>query len=330
VALFDLPLSALKEYKPETYEAADFEQFWAGHLHAARSTDSILACDPVETGLVTVDTWDLIFAGDAGHPIRAWYTRPAGSKGAQLPAVVEFAGYGRGRGRTLERLTWASAGYAHLIMDTRGQGSQHGTGGDTADPVGSEPSHPGFLTRGILDRDDYYYRRLIIDAVRAVDAVRALADVDEAAVSVVGGSQGGGLALAVAGLVPEIRAVIANVPFLSHIPRALDITDSDPYGELVRYLSVQRGNEDQVFHTLSYIDAMHLARRAQAPALFSVGLRDVVCPPSTVFAAFNHYGALAAGGPEKEIAIYPWNNHEGGDAVQLEKGLHWLRRQLSS
>ena len=63
-------------------------------------------------------------------------------------------------------------------MDTRGQGGQYGSGGDTPDPVGSGPAAPGFVTRGILDPATYYYRRVLTDAVRAVDAARALPGVD--------------------------------------------------------------------------------------------------------------------------------------------------------
>jgi cephalosporin-C deacetylase len=79
-----------------------------------------------------------------------------------------------------------------------------------------------------------------------------------------------------------------------------------------------------VLHTLSYVDGVNFASRATAPALFSVGLRDTVCPPSTVFAAFNHYGR------EKEIAVYPYNGHEGGDAVHVERQLKWLGNVMPS
>lgn len=64
-------------------------------------------------------------------------------------------------------------------------------------------------------------RRLITDAVRAVDAVRGLPGVDGHQVAVVGNSQGGGLAIAVAGLVPDLTTVQASVPFLCHVERAL-------------------------------------------------------------------------------------------------------------
>jgi cephalosporin-C deacetylase len=276
------------------------------------------------------------FAGFAGDPIRGWLTLPAGARaaGEPLPAVVEYVGYGGGRGVSHERLLWAAAGYVHLVMDTRGQGATWGNGGHTPDPEGSGPAAPGVMTRGIADPYDYYYRRLITDAVRAVDAVRALPFVDASRVGVLGVSQGGGLALAVSGLAQGLAGVMADVPFLCHFPRALSITDSYPYHEVVTYLGVHRDQRDAVMRTLSYVDGVHLARRADAPALFSVALRDDTCPPSTVFAAYNHYGTLGSSGavpgevsvrrPSREIEVYEFNTHEGGEGFQRDRQLRWF------
>jgi cephalosporin-C deacetylase len=240
---------------------------------------------------------------------------------------VEYQGYGGGRGLPHERITWANAGYAHLFMDTRGQGSAWGSGGSTPDPSGSGPQSPGFMTRGILDPADHYYRRVYTDAVRAVEAARALPGTDADRVAVVGASQGGGMALAVAGLVPDLVAAMPDVPFLCHFRRATEITAEDPYGEVVRYLSVHRDHVEQVFRTLSYLDGVTFARRATADALFSVALMDPICPPSTVFAAVNHYGRAATETgrtPVAEIVEYPFNQHEGGQSYQLARQLRWL------
>lgn len=65
-----------------------------------------------------------------------------------MPTVVEFLGHGGGRALAHMHLLWASAGFAHFVIDTRGHGSQWG-GGETPDPVGSAPAGPGFMTRGI-------------------------------------------------------------------------------------------------------------------------------------------------------------------------------------
>ena len=84
-----------------------------------------------------------------------------------------------------------------------------------------------------------------------------------------------------------------------------------------------------MFRTLAYHDGLSFVRRATAPALFSVGLRDTTCPPSTVFAAYHHYGALADERPATEIAVYPFNMHEGGQAFQLSRQIAWLNALVS-
>lgn len=307
---FDLPLDELESYLPTVREPADFDDFWRSTLAEARAAATDPLVEPVASPLTTVEVFDVTFSGFAGDPIKAWLTLPRGARQA-LPAVVEFIGYNGGRGLPVERLGWASSGYAHLVMDTRGQGALWGAGGHTPDPHGSGPASPGFMTRGILDPAAYFYRRVFTDAVRAVDTVRGLPQVDPARVAVAGASQGGGIALAAAGLSEGLVAALPDVPFLCHFERAVGMTGQDPYEEVVRYLAVHRGQDDRVFETLSYFDGANFATRATAPTLFSVALLDMICPPSTVFAAFNRYGHA-----DKQISVYTHNQHEGGQAVQ--------------
>jgi cephalosporin-C deacetylase len=219
---------------------------------------------------------------------------------------------------------WSSAGYAHLVMDTRGQGSAWSPG-DTPDyePQGFSPQFPGFMTRGITSPDTYYYRRVFTDAARAVEAARAHPAVDAQRVAVSGGSQGGGITLAAAGLVPDVIAAMPDVPFLCHYRRATEITDGNPYQEIVKYCQTHRNHIDLVFNTLAYFDGVNFAARAKANALFSVGLMDEICPPSTVYAAYNHYG-----GP-KDIRIYRYNHHEGGGTFQSVEKVKFLSGLLS-
>ena len=320
-----MSLSDLRDYRPHLSPPGDLVERWQATLAEARAVDLDVQARPVDAGLTVVEVFDVTFAGFGGDRIRAWLHRPAGVDGP-LPVVVEYNGYGGGRGLPHERLFWAAAGYAWLVMDTRGQGSTWGGGGDTPDPAGSAgegaPAHPGFMTRGVRSFETFYYRRLITDAVRAVDAVRELPGIDLDRVVVAGISQGGGLALAVSGLVDGIAAVMPDVPFLCHIRRGVEISPSGPYGEITRYLSVHRGHEEEVFRTLSYVDGVHLGARATAPAIFSAALMDPVCPPSTVFAALHAYGGPA------DVEVYPFNGHEGGQAYQQLRQLAWLERTL--
>jgi cephalosporin-C deacetylase len=247
--------------------------------------------------------------------------RPAGATDP-LPAVVSYIGYGGGRSLPHDHLLWASAGYANLVMDTRGQGGAWSTGDTPDEAATTGPSYPGSMTRGVLDPHDYYYRRLYTDAVRAVEAVRSHPGVDAARVLVSGASQGGGLALAVAGLVPDLAGVIAEVPFLQHIRRATEITDGFPYKEVADFCKVHRDKVETVFGTLAYFDGLNFAARTTAPARYTVGLMDEICPPETVYASYNHYAA------DKDISVYAYNGHEGGGVHHVPTALEFAAKVL--
>jgi cephalosporin-C deacetylase len=315
---FDLPLDQLQTYLPPRQEPPDFDAFWQQTLAETRQFPLNAVFEPVNIGLRLVETFDVSFNGYGGQPIKGWLLLPRQRSGS-LPCVIEYIGYGGGRGQPLEWLLWSNAGYAHLVMDTRGQGSTWRSG-DTPDPEpeGGNPQFPGFMTRGIRNPHSYYYRRVFTDAVRAVEAAQVHPAVDAGRVAVTGGSQGGGISLAVAGLAPGLVAVMPDVPFLCHYRVATEITDANPYQELVRYCRVHRDKVEAVFNTLAYFDGVNFASRAQSRALFSVGLMDEICPPRTVFAAYNHYA-----GP-KQIKVWPYNQHEGGEVYQNMEKLKFL------
>lgn len=315
---FDLPLDELQAYKPARTEPANFDAFWQATLSETRQHPLGAQFESVETGLALVESFDVTFNGFGGQPIKGWLNLPRQRSG-KLPCVVEYIGYGGGRGLPHDWLFWTSAGYAHFIMDTRGQGSSWSRG-DTADiePQGSSPQYPGFMTRGILDPQSYYYRRVFTDAVRAVEAARAHEAVDGNRMAVTGGSQGGGITLAAAGLA-EVQTAMPDVPFLCHYRRATQIVATYPYAELANFCKIHREKVETVFETLSYFDGINFAARAKSPALFSVGLMDDICPPSTVYAAYNHYA-----GP-KQIRAYEYNNHEGGANFQTVEKLKFLQ-----
>ncbi|WP_374946978.1 acetylxylan esterase [Agreia sp.] len=317
--LIESDLDAVRSHRIGSAEPADFDDYWKATLAEAAQIPLDVRVATAETVLSLIDVFDVTFRGADGSDVRAWLRVPAGATGP-LPTVVTYVGYGGGRGRPEESLTWVASGFAHLHMDTRGQGASWSVG-DTPDAGTSGPQIPGVMTKGIQNRDSYYYRRLFVDAVRAVDVARGLSQVDPNRIAVAGGSQGGGLALAVAGLRSDLAAVVAFVPFLCDFGRATLITDAYPYHEIVDYLRIHRDRAASVYEVLGSFDAVHHARRATAPAHFSVALMDATCPASTVYAAFNAYAG------SKEITEWAFNGHEGGgiddetQAVAFLKGI---------
>ncbi|MFL5860628.1 MAG: acetylxylan esterase [Solirubrobacteraceae bacterium] len=320
---YDLPAHELIGYDPQLAAPDDLDGFWDQTLTETRAHELEPVVQPAESPLVVVESFDVSWRGYGGDQVKGWLHLPAPSVrgSAPLPGVVQFQGYGGGRGLVFEDVFWAAAGYAHLVVDTRGQGSGWSVG-DTPDPAGSAPAQPGYMTRGITDAADYYYRRVYADAVRAVEFMRAADGVDASRVAVTGGSQGGGMSLAAAALADGVGAVMADVPFLCDFRRATQIALTEPYLEIVRYLAAHRDHEQTAFATLAYFDCAVLARRAAAPALISVALMDETCPPSTVYAAFNAYA-----GP-KEIVTYPYNDHEGGEVFHKARQVAWLADAL--
>ena len=321
---FDLPLDELRDYRPELATPPSLAEYWQTTLDDAAGHDLDARFEPIDSPLATVEVFDVRFSGYAGQRVAAWLLLPRHRSGP-LPTVVQYVGYGGGRGLPHEWLTWSALGYAHLVMDTRGQGSTHhpGTTPDL-DEDGAMPHVPGFLTLGLPDPFRLYYRRLITDAVRAIDAARAHHDVDEARIVTAGVSQGGALSLAASVLHgwlldSPVAAVLADVPFLCHLRRAAEIAGEPPYTELVTWCAQHREHSEQAFTALAHVDLAVLAPHGRAPALWSVGIRDDVCPPSTVFAAFNRYG-----GP-RDMRVWEWNEHEGGEAYQTLEQVEWLR-----
>ncbi|MEU8002286.1 acetylxylan esterase [Catellatospora sp. NPDC049111] len=307
------------DHRPDVRPPADWERFWQDTLAETAQHPLAPVHERVDSGLRLIETYDTVFAGFGGAPIRAWLHLPACEPADPLPCVVEYIGYGGGRGMPHERVMWAAAGYAHLVMDSRGQGAVWAAG-HTPDPApAGGPAHPGFATRGITDPHGYYYRRLFTDAVRAVQAAAAHPRVDAGRVAVAGSSQGGALALAAAGLLPGLAAALVDVPFLAGIGHALRSATEGPYLEIIRYLAMHPGNEHAALRTLSYMDGSGFAARADAPALFSVGLMDPVCPPAGVDAAFLAYRGA------KTIEVYRYSGHEGGHRAHEHKQLRWLR-----
>jgi len=312
----DLIQPELGAYTSRVSKPDDFTQFWISTIAESRQVGGEVKVVPALTTLKAIEVFDVTFPGFGGHPIKGWLMLPR-TRGERLPLVVQFIGYGGGRGLAHEQLHWAASGFAYFRMDTRGQGSEWSVG-ETPDPVGSTSAIPGFMTRGVLDKNDYYYRRVFTDGVRAIDALVGQRCIDPERIAVCGDSQGGGISLAIAGIDPRVKAVMPDVPFLCDFWRGMQIAVRDPYGEIVRFLAQHREKKAAVFETLNYFDGVNFARESKAAALFSVALMDDTCPPSTVYGAFNAYAG------QKTIVEYEFNNHEGGQGYQEREQMAWL------
>jgi cephalosporin-C deacetylase len=309
-----MPLEQLRTYAPPLTREPDFDEFWESTLAAAAETPLDLQLEELDVPFRGVKMYRATFAGWGGAPIVGVYALPAGS--GPFPAIAIYHGYSWHRPEAWDLLAWASQGYAVLATDVRGQG------GESGETLGYPGGHaPGFMTTGISSPENYYYRGVYVDTVRAVEVLAQRPEVDATRIGATGGSQGGALTLVAAALSGQVRAAVAEIPFLCHFRRATTIVDTGPYNEIANYFRRTGADVDQTYRTLSYFDCMNLAPRITGSTLVTIGLMDDICPPSTCFAAYNRIPG------EKSVFIDQFGLHATFPGVPTARAA-WFAKHL--
>src|SRR5674476_1222733 len=185
MAFFDLPLDQLQSSRLTVVRPDDLEQFWTATLDAELSRPLDARIEQLETPLRTLDVYDVSWVGYGGQRVQAWLRLPVGATGP-LPTVLQYSGYSGGRGYPFVDSVYASAGYAHFILESRAQGWRTPSLTSTTpdlDATAGDMHAPGVMTLGIQDPARYYYRRLYVDAVRMLQlSAHDLAGLDDAPV----------------------------------------------------------------------------------------------------------------------------------------------------
>lgn len=305
MAVFDLPLDELKSYQGRNPRPDDFDAYWDSALAELDSIDpnpELVPSDALQAR--NAECFDLWFTGVGGARIHAKYVRPT-DRQTLCPAVLQFHGYSYYSGDWQSKLGWAGEGFCVAAMDCRGQG------GSSEDPGGVKGTTlRGHIIRGLDDPDPrkLAFRQIFLDTAQLARVVSAFDEVDASRVGATGGSQGGGLTLACASLVPEIKRAAPIFPFLCDYQRVWEMDLArDAYEELryfFRMFDPLHEREDEIFSRLGYIDCQHLAPRIEAEVLFFTAFMDEICPPSSQFAAFNRISGT------KRMVRYPDFGHE--------------------
>lgn len=174
----------------------------------------------------------------------------------------------------------------------------------------------GYPFFNLDDRDKYYYKRVYLGCVRAIDFIFSLPEFDGSTLAVTGGSQGGALSVVTAGLDNRVKYLGAFYPALC---------------DLTGYLSNRAGGWPHMFRdlkaskekieTTKYYDVVNFARNVKVPGFYSWGYNDVTCPPTSMFSAYNSIKA------PKELMIMQETGH-WTYPEQQEKMRNWLVGKL--
>ncbi|MBO0939105.1 acetylxylan esterase [Fibrella sp. HMF5335] len=153
----------------------------------------------------------------------------------------------------------------------------------TALANGSIQNYPSF---NLDDRDRYYYKRVYLGCVRAVDFLSSLPQCNADRIAVTGGSQGGALSIVTAGLDSRVKWLGAYYPALSDVTGYLH-GRAGGWPHLFTGQSANWTNKADKVKTVGYYDVVNFARRVRVPGRYTWGFNDETCPPTSMFAAYN-------------------------------------------
>ena len=309
-------MKMLFNYNPPLTKREDFEEFWGETVKRTRRVPLNTKMEKYDYPSTNVDVFSISYNGFDETRINGWFIVPSFLKRDKYPCLIHYHGYKGNKGMPSDFMHWIVAGVAVLSIDCRDQNGD--TGNSAAYSSGSTQS---VVCKGILDKEEYYYRLVYMDSVKAIDFALSLEQVDPDRIIIEGGSQGGAIGMAVCALDNRPYIAMVDVPSNSNIEKRIDGAYGS-YSAVTDYLKVHPDKVEKVFETLSYFDTMNMAENIKCKILASVGLKDNVCPALMYFASFNRIKS------EKEIKIYPFNGHEGGHTVHNEVKMNFLRDNL--
>ena len=259
----------------------DFDAFWDGMKKK-------LAAVPIEPKLVSVkspvkdvESFD-VTAPALGIQISGYMSKPVGAKPKSLPIILTVHGAGVSDSSLGGSASWASRGF--LAMDMNAHGLPNGKPKQFYADLYAGPMNP-YRYEFRNDREKAYFTGMMLRLIRGIDVLAAQPEWDGKRVIVYGSSQGGYQAIAAAGLDARVTFFAAGVPAgcdhsgmmanrIAGWPKIVPMKDGKP--------------DPAVLEAFRYIDCMNFATRTKAAGCyFTVGFIDGVCPPTSVYAAYN-------------------------------------------
>lgn len=174
-----------------------------------------------------------------------------------------------------------------------------------------------YMYYNIDNKDTYYYRRVYLGVVRANDFLASLPQFDGKNLGVIGGSQGGALSIVTAALDSRVKGLAASYPAISDM---VGYT-AGRAGGWHHYFKDTANQTKEKIDTVAYYDVVIFAKRLKVPGIYSWGFNDEVCPPTSMYAAYNGITA------PKTLLLGLEMGH-GNSAEQTERLNLWIENLL--
>jgi cephalosporin-C deacetylase len=311
-------VEALGNYASKLTKQPDFDMFWEKTLEITRKQPLNLTKTKVTYPNPNIDVYNVTYNGFDETVIHGIFIVPKIEKGESVPCLINYHGYEGNKGHVSKFMHWVSMGVAVLSIDCRNQNGD--TGDARAYTCGASE---GVVAMGLLDPNEYYYRAVYMDCVKAIDFAAAQPEITKDNIILHGASQGGALGVAVSALDSRPCLALVDVPSNSNIESRVE-GETGSYRKIADYLRHHPLAVDTVYKTLSYFDTMNLADKIKCEVIASVALKDRTCPAQQFYATYNRIKS------KKNIYIYPFNGHEGGGSEHVEVKLKHLKKKLDA
>jgi len=284
----------------------DFREFWNNNLNelAKVKPDYKLTIQP-EYSKIDYDVYLVEMRSFGNELIRGYYAKP--KKDGKHPVIVEYMGYGSS---PYPPNQWWD-GFAYFVLSIRGQGLNQ-----------PENRFGTWITYGLDNKENYYYRGAFMDVIRALDFVCSRPEIDNSKIAVRGGSQGGALSFVAAALDKRVKAAAPNIPFISDYRDYFKIAGW-PKSDFDNYMKEHPDAKwEDIYDLLSYFDIKNLAQWIECPLIMGIGVQDNVCPPHINFAAYNQVKS------EKRWMAFPEFAHSVGKEYN-DAAMAFFREKLN-
>jgi cephalosporin-C deacetylase len=143
---------------------------------------------------------------------------------------------------------------------------------------------PRYCQSGAATRETFFYHPVILGINRAVNWLAQRPDVDTSRFYYTGTSQGGGFGLYLCGLNRHFVKGAIFVPALCDLS-GFQAGRTSGWPRLIE--AAPESIKEDAIKTAPYFDGGHFAVRIACPVRFAAGFVDEVCPPASVYAAYN-------------------------------------------
>ena len=280
---------------PQTMED-DFAEFWKAEVEAMRKVPLSVKRRELDLPYKTFKTYEIVFNAHDGVAVTAYYCVPNTYNGEKLPCVAIYHG---GGGKFGVFTDFVSTGICTFSIDCRSQG---GKTIDSAEYDYMDDYHGGIMTHGLLDEHGYYMKNIYLDAVRAIDVIETLDEVDPERIVAHGQSQGGALTIVAAALSGKVKKAYPSVPSYSCLEQRVE-NASGVFKMVSAYLTAYPADTDRVMKTLSYFDINNMVSLLTVPTDFFLGMIDPTCIPPFVYSPYTHTNS------PKKITLAPFTGH---------------------